>query len=938
MPENISYSPDQTQVESDALAIEQQLDTQELPALPEERYARFTASMAKRFVGKADTSIVGEKKLDDLIYQYGGKPTEPLDASRPQEGVTQPEIQPKTEYQPVSAQKEALDLEQSDLSQFDTTDSWQLNFKTLETPDEVNSVIAAMAEKNKSQITEARRGVVGDEQLRGLASDLGKSPEFIKEVLEREQGGIFSPEKMLAARQVIEQSATKLKELSLKYKEDTTSELRKAEFLRQFHFHQAFQAQFMGARAEYGRGLRALGVKSGDSMEVENVATLVTQMERGLSVDKIADQIAMADTTRMINGTVESMQPSVLKKVFDVGYEIYINSILSGIKTHIVNNTGSALRLGLDTMDTKVASFMGHGGAEAVDIITRDEWKAKLYGEMSGFQEAWKVMWQVMKTGDAYSGIGINPDSSGRAEFTDRKNLTAEALGLDKDSVFGGLIDFTGHVLRAPTERLMGGSDSFWRKLSERGSLAQLAYRHAAHIAERDNLTGDEAGRVLQDLMENPTPEMVQQATDLAQAVTFQTPLGKKGQSFQKLVHRVPGLRYVFPFVKTPMNLLKQGYLERTPFGMLSKSYKEEIAAGGSRAQMARSKMLTGTGMLTAAWFMAQNGQLTGSEPADRDVAKKRKEAGWRPRSFVFENPDGTKTYVSLDRMEPLSYILFATVDLHEYMESTQYTVLGEEEEKRAERMLDALVIAAAENTLDKTFMTGMRDIMNVWTDPHRYREGFIKNKFNAQMPFAGTRRDVFRLLDDKKRRATEGYMDFFAKEIFNLKENAPVILDSYGEEVEYDTVLSPWAVATETRDPLKLEVGRLAETTKRSALPELGKLYNGVRLDPKTYYRIKKLARKDLTVDGNSMMDELQEFFNSTGYEDLIDDDKVTFMNDIVHKYDDAARKIILEEDPELYEKVMSRKLHRAAKYEAKETGESEDDALERLKSFYLK
>ena len=935
MPDNIAYTHDinETQQEQDISALQAGLEAPTTQALPEEQYASLKGWFSRKIVKEAATPEKPAKSVSDMLLRYGQEPMTPEEVVSTKqldtrEVVTDPLVPQPTNFQ---AKKEALHLRESDLNDFPTTNSWQMNFDTIEQPDDVKSIIAVMADSNRVNIDEARRGIIGDEQLRGLSDDLGKDPEFIRKVLQREDGTLLSAEEILATRQVLEQSAVRLKELAVEMNDPNVGDITKAQFAKQYHFHTAFFQQFMGARAEYGRGMRAMGIPTGgniDSALAEEITNQATMMNRGLDINSIAQQIAVADSTKGITAVVESTAPSAMAKTFDSMYEVFINGILSGVSTHIVNTAGSAIRIGVDIVDTTVASVMGGKGIDDFDRIGMSEWKAKLFAESTGFREAWDVSWKVMKTADPYGGID-------RFDAPMRKAISAENYGIDQGSFLGQSIDALGTVLRSPTERLMGGADAFMKKTAERGAIVQQAYRRAEAMARQHDWDADKTQEFFNNLMKNPTAEMIDIAKTDGLKMTFQEPLGKTGQTFQKWAQTTPSARWVFPFIKTPANMLKQAYLERTPLGLFAKQYREDVMAGGARGQMARSKMATGTALAYMGYQMAINGTITGSDPTDRDVRQKKHEAGWRPRSVVVDTPFG-KEYISYDRMEPFSYIVGAMADVATYQEATKYTVLGEEDEKVIERMMDSMLIAVAENTLNKTFMTGMRDLMNVWSEPGRYASRWAKRQADSMLPFSGLRRNIKRTVSDDRTVQADEIGEFFYDQWNMISSNLPKTVDAFGNEVQYDKVLSPWGVSMETRSTSYREVMRLAESTKRSAVPEMGQMMNGFKLTNKEYVEIKKFSRKEQVVNGKNFIDTIADLIESDIYNELIDDHKVEAIRTVTIRFDTAAKAHARTSSVLLYNKAIQKDLIMPAKYKAKNEGISEEDALIQLKEEY--
>ena len=905
---------EQQQSQQEAQVMSQQMATQEVPALPQERLtANLSAWGARKLLKTVNPKAVKVPKKQ-LLKKYGIE-DKPVDIP---EGMTAPKT--------FNERKEAVKLEKADINDFSTTDSYQMNFDTIEGEDDVKAIIAQMAETNKAEITEARRGVIGDEQLKALANDVGGDPDFILKVMQRGEGELLSPEYVLATRQVIEQSAVKLKEISQLINRGEATDKDRLAFSRQWTFHQQFTNQFMGMRAEYGRGLRAFGIpQASDQVQVDRINEMVQRVHSGLDVDEMAKQIELSPTSKGITQMVHA-QDGIFRKAGNVFVENFINSILSGVKTHVINTSGTALRIGMDTVDTYVAARIGKNLSNPEEKIALDEWKAGFFGLMNGFDDALAAGGQALKTAEPYGGIS-------KIEGMNKKYISSEYLGLKQNSVAGTAMDAIGTVIRFPTERLMGMEDGFFKSLAERQKMTQVAFRHASNISKANGLDQEQSMKLLQDLMENPTEDMMNEATDYGLTVTFQNPMGKLGQQFQKLAYSHPAVTVVMPFVKTPANLMKQGFLERTPLGLITKQYKEDIAAGGARGQMAKAKMYTGTAMAATASMLATSGMITGSDPSDFKEREAKHATGWRPNSLKTVGANGKPEYVSIQRLEPFSYVFTAIADFADVMKRQGQLAMGEEEEHYADRIASSWAIALSNSTLDRTFMTGVRDIMNALSDPKRNAASYIKNMLNASVPYSGARRDMTRIIDDTKR-TTDDWMDKLKQNTPGLSDTLPPALDAYGEEIDYDAVMNPWPIVEGEDDDVITEVARLAENTLKVAISKPSRLLNGVKLNAKEYHDIVKLSRKDLEISGMNFKDTIRDVMDSEAYIEAIDEDKVEILAKVKNAYDRAARSMYMTENPELMDKILRRKLAKGAKYKSLEMGISEEDAMNELKN----
>jgi hypothetical protein len=143
------------------------------------------------------------------------------------------------------------------------------------------------------------------------------------------------------------------------------------------------------------------------------------------------------------------------------------------------------------------------------------------------------------------------------------------------------------------------------------------------------------------------------QAKQYAREGTFTNELGTVGSLMQELINKIPGGRVVVPFIKTPTQIMVQ-FLNRTPLApVLFKKVRDDLAAGGARADMAMGRMAAGSSLMGLGWYLASAGMITGEgpkNPAERETLMR---TGWRPRSIKV----GDK-YIEYGRLDPLASFL----------------------------------------------------------------------------------------------------------------------------------------------------------------------------------------------------------------------------------------------------------------------------------------
>lgn len=802
-----------------------------------------------------------------------------------------------------------------DLGDYRLDDSAQPNFDMISEPDEIKAVIADFGARNKSSIDEARRNVIPDEQLKGLAADLDVKEDVVREVLTRETGGkLPPPEAILASRQVLNSSAERIKTLATKISAAEATDIEKLQFRRQMEFHKIYMQGFMGIRAEAGRSLRAFGIPvGGDETQIARMSELVETMHSA-DIEKTAKAISKIDSIQGINKVTREYTTSKIKGVLE---EVFINSILSGIKTHVVNIGGNALFLSMNLSENAVATASGrmryHMATFRGEMLSPEEMtyageaQAQLYGMIHGFRDGLRLVGKALKTGEA-------SDTVRKLEMPIQKAISAENLELS--GMFGRAVDYLGTSIRIPSERLLTAEDEFFKAVAMRGDLSRSAYREAMQIQGQKGLDDTQTAEVLRRLMENPPDEMLAKSHDAALYATFQNPLGKRGREIQGFINHVPGLKFLAPFVRTPTNIFKAAFAERTPLGLFSQRIRDQIAKGVPERDLALARMSMGTITASSVALYAASGTITGGGPSNPAARKTLQATGWRPYSIRIVGPGGKVTYQSYARAEPLAYIIGATADAVEIL---QYSNIDPELDTTAEQintMAAAIVAGIAQNTMSKTFVSGIARFIQAMEDSPRYFKSWSQGMAGAMVPYSAFRRDLSRIQDPVIREAWSiGQKMRVSSGIPGWSEGAPARLDIFGEEQFHPQgtflgIASPYPSKRQTRDPVKLAVAELMRETNRVPITMPGKRINGARLTEQEYHDYVDLSRNEVDIDGMTFLTALSSMMDTQEYDESMPDMKVDKIKTLQKLFDREARRTLLRENDDLNERVMGRRV----------------------------
>ncbi|KKK72091.1 hypothetical protein LCGC14_2907360, partial [marine sediment metagenome] len=292
----------------------------------------------------------------------------------------------------------------------------------------------------------------------------------------------------------------------------------------------------------------------------------------------------------------------------DMAYEAWVNSLLSGPPTHIVNTVSNTL--------VRLSTPVERGVAGGIDFLRAKitgppqerfmgEVAADIYGMVAGLKQGVGNALQAWRTEVPTRGVS-------KLEFARQRAIPGR----------------TGRVIRIPGRALVA-ADEFYKAVNETAGKHVLAYREAV----RQGLTGTAKVKRIAELLENPPPGLLEKAAGDMLYRVFQQPFGPSGRHMAGLRSNTPGLRYIVPFLRTPINILKYG-LERTPLNFLrlaGKAFKKEAPLRGGALSEELAKPVVGTLIGAAVVLWASEGYITGGGPKDPNRRRVLRETGWQP-------------------------------------------------------------------------------------------------------------------------------------------------------------------------------------------------------------------------------------------------------------------------------------------------------------------
>jgi hypothetical protein len=724
------------------------------------------------------------------------------------------------------------------------------NIRLDKYPEEIRDTVKQWADTHVQEVQDATRGVIPDAEVLDMAKKLTTETGGDLSKLEKKwkPGTSWNAEELVAIRGVLREKTTAVMDAQklLKTGGNSTQNLIKLELA--LKEQAAVQEMVHGLTAEAGRGLRSFRQQAFEVLkanDTEKMEQLLKKIRGRTDTEKIAEMLGHLDPSDPI-AVNRFIQQLYKPKAMDYLTELFYNSILSGPKTHIVNmisNTVNAImspieRMGSVFADIPLSLIQGRARTHFLNEIPADVW-----GAVRGLPEGFRQFAYVIKN-------GISLDEVSKWEF--------------KQKAFKGTL---GTVINMPS-RFLEGADQLMKAVNIRAALNATAHR----LASMEKLKGKAFEERVAELLSNPTESMLKEAQRVAEYRLFRQEPGKFGQTLMNIrdtvdIGGIKPLRFVFPFVRTPMNLVKYG-LERTPLGFLNPELWKNLAKKSPEAadQIARAMIGTiGLGALT--WYCAE-GKITGAPPRNAAERERFYREGKQPYAIRVGD-----VWVSYQRLEPFNQLLSQTSMLSDMISNNDKGMM--------EKLAD-LANTFGQNFVSQSYMSSVSDLIDMLSEPERYAGNWL-NRFAASMavPFSGAVKTAAQIADSTVR-DPQNMWETIKANIPGLSQSVQAKLTALGEDV---TRTSPaWfpvnitpveeTVLSQELERLKFNIG-MASTT-----------ISNIKLTDEEQREYQELV-------GKTIKDDLQKLMVDPAYWTATDDEKNKMLDSTVT----AARNYVRDQ-----------------------------------------
>lgn len=764
----------------------------------------------------------------------------------------------------------------------------------------ISAIPEFTAPENIAKLRGRNRGTITDKEAYETARSLGITED---EVLKFPVGKILTKEEKTAVSGLVQNAVESLRsvEANLPKALLTPEDVASRRIVEQYALQKVKVMKLLtverGIAAETGRALQA------HKMLAQSISDEEARMAKYLSDPKIPqenkdyildmisrngnDPDAMRDLLRKLN------DPTIMEMIVEFSTAIK----LYGIPTHLVNVLTSATRVLLNipiratsgAVDSALAKLTGRG---------QERYAREALLEATGQWQGWKESWK-----DALKALS---DENYAIEARKIQDVTPKGPAirgrLGKDTAFDSFLDSFGKGVRV-SFRALGAEDMLIRGPAERGAAYVLIGRAAMKQGIKPGTP--EFEKFVAENVFQPKGEVIEQMVKMADEALFQADLSPSMQAVNNIRNEFPTTKLIVPFFKTLNNLIKQSIQFTPVVSYALPSSRKALASGGGEHSDVIAKQIIGVSVLLPLSMYAMEDRITLGAPKNAGERDQFYAEGKQPYSILIGD-----TWYPYARFSPFSEWLVSAGLIAQ-------SVKNDDEKRMVEVLTDAF-FTMSQNMLDKTFVSGLNDLLGALTDPNK-AENWIENFVTgATLPtiVGGAARSI-----DPVVREAEGIKEAYMARIPGLSDNLPARTDVFGNDIVRPGSALERFASPIVPSPVKVDLVRKELTDMDYVIGFPSQSAFGIDLTKEQHRQLKAAS-------GKVIYNALYEIFTTPDFDALPPGKKEEVVQTVVNR----ARTRVKEK---LFPEI---ELQKAIKDRLEERGMSSEDAEKKALEVYEK
>ncbi len=347
-------------------------------------------------------------------------------------------------------------------------------------------------------------------------------------------------------------------------------------------------------------------------------------------------------------------------------------------------------------------------------------------------------------------------------------------------------------------------------------------------------------------------------------------------------------------YIRTPVRIFERGMVSYTPWGGRAKEVQDILAKGGMEAEIEKARMELGSMVMGMGAMLAASGVITLTN------------GGYDNSSNLKGAPPGRLnlpggSFVEIGRLDPFALTLALGGFVGQAFKAFQdHGAHGYEHDEALATALQIGFLAAREGILEKTYVTGVRDLMKSVFSQNE--DGFlagyekaVMSAFTRAIPFAGTSRMVNDTIRSSAPEAI-GWIDNILRAVPGGGLVLPARVDALGNDAEGRDLGVSFGSTTDADDVTRqLADLNIDIQTLRKADP------SGFRLTSEELSELRRIRGNEaVNAEGETMKEALGRLMADPWFQRLPSkEQKQDEVVQVMAEFNKDARAILMERNP---------------------------------------
>lgn len=472
--------------------------------------------------------------------------------------------------------------------------------------------------------------------------------------------------------------------------------------------------------------------------------------------------------------------------------------------------------------------------------------------------------------------------------------------------------------------KMIAAQDTFFRSFLHNANLYELgsrqAYSELKAASKGGKVKWDDVMALGSTYAQSPTPEMLEAAHEAANQTILmnKSPINALIGQAKAIKPGMNGIQQtgsflanlLTTFTRIQSNAFMNQVIRRSPLFFLDKVTRDDLRAGGARADIAVSRVILGTTLMGMYWSAAdpKKDKFTGEGPESSAKRSALEASGWRPNAIHEDGQYKTGNTLNLS-LNPF--------DMHN---NTAIMVAGVrqayEEGKNKADIATGMKLAAYAIMHDFTSSTFLDDVapaVEAFTargaSMGQKIQKFAANEARTFMPNITTQ--AAKIIDPNQHDTNNEVVSSVLANIPGVTDHVPIKYSVYGEPLKTGTTvsglhtwMSPGNHQDEPTDPTIIELSRLEKEVPGTLVSPVQKTLRimgaPVKLTTEQFEEYQKYA-------GQTIVEAIKDEMTKPEWNKMSDQDKVDYVKDIERDAKSQVKEALLQKEGWLNENQLN-------------------------------